>query len=87
MTNKYDVYRRLFGYLKPHKRQVITAYISMIFASLLNLFVPQIIKSAIDQGLATGRAAALFAAAGLILGIALVRGVWRVWGNVILANG
>ncbi|MCB8923553.1 MAG: ABC transporter ATP-binding protein [Ardenticatenaceae bacterium] len=47
----------------------------MIFASLINLFVPQIIKNAIDNGLAAGKASALWAAGGLILGIALIRGL------------
>ena len=68
------VYRRLLGYLKPYKKQVIIAYFSMIFATLLNLFVPQIIKDAIDNGLAAGEPRALFMAGGVILGIAVVRG-------------
>ena len=42
------VYRRLLGYLKPYRRQLFLAYFSMVFATLLNLFVPQIIKDAID---------------------------------------
>jgi ATP-binding cassette subfamily B protein len=50
------------------------AYAGTFFATLLNLFVPQIIKNAIDDGLVKGSAAALFSAGGLILGIALVRG-------------
>jgi ATP-binding cassette subfamily B multidrug efflux pump len=51
------------------------AYFSMLFATLLNLFVPQIIKDAIDNGLSEGEPRALFVAGGIILGIALVRGV------------
>ncbi|MBN1219540.1 MAG: ABC transporter ATP-binding protein [Anaerolineae bacterium] len=47
----------------------------MLLATLLNLFVPQIIKTAIDQGLAAGKPMALFWASGLILGIALIRGL------------
>ncbi len=74
MTDKNAVYRRLFGYLRPHWRQVLLAYLGTLFATLLNLFVPQIIKNAIDQGLVQGSATALFLAGGLILGIALVRG-------------
>jgi ATP-binding cassette subfamily B protein len=46
----------------------------MIFVTILNLYVPQIIKRAIDEGLASGEASTLFAAGGLILGIALIRG-------------
>ena len=75
MHNRLDVYRRLMGYLRPYSRQVLLAYISMLFASLLNLFVPQIIKTAIDQGLSLRQASALYTAAGLILGLALLRGV------------
>jgi ATP-binding cassette subfamily B protein len=69
----FDVYRRLLKYLKPYWRQVLLAYLSMLFASLLNLAVPQLIKTAIDQGLAARSATALFVVGGLILGIALVR--------------
>ncbi len=47
----------------------------MIAATLINLFIPQIIKQAIDSGIDQGRARPLFLAAALILAIALVRGV------------
>jgi ATP-binding cassette subfamily B multidrug efflux pump len=70
-----SVYRRLLGYLKPYWRQVLLAYTAVFFAALLNLFVPQVIKDAIDNGLTAGKASALFAAGGIILGIALVRGL------------
>lgn len=46
----------------------------MLVATLLNLLIPQLIKFAIDVGLADGRAIALFAAGGLILIIAVIRG-------------
>lgn len=75
MTERRTVYRRLFGYLWPHRRQVLLAYVGTLFATLLNLLVPQIIKNAIDKGLVEGSATALFLAGGLILGIALVRGL------------
>lgn len=70
-----EIYPRLLGYLKPYRKQFLLAYLSMLFASLLNLVVPQIIKVAIDQGLATGYAMALFAAGGLILVVAFIRGL------------
>lgn len=72
--NRLDVYRRLFGYLRIYWRQVLLGYVSMLAATLLNLFVPQIVKNAIDEGLASGEARALFIAGGIILGIAIVRG-------------
>jgi ATP-binding cassette, subfamily B, multidrug efflux pump len=70
-----DVYRRLLGYLRPYRNQLLIGYIAMLAATGLNLLVPQIIADAIDNGLATGKAAALYAAGGIILGIALVRGI------------
>jgi ATP-binding cassette subfamily B multidrug efflux pump len=73
--NKAGVYRRLFGYLKPYWQQVIIAYVAMVVVTLLKLFVPQIIKNAIDNGLATGKATALFMAGGIILGLAVILGL------------
>ena len=72
---KLGVYTRLFGYLRPHWRQFALGYAGMLAVTLFNLFVPQIIKRAIDQGLAEGSAVALFVAGGIILVLALVRGV------------
>ncbi|MYJ79902.1 MAG: ABC transporter ATP-binding protein [Caldilineaceae bacterium SB0670_bin_27] len=70
-----DVYRRLIGFLRPYWKQAAFAYFSVLFGSLLNLYIPQILKDAIDQGIEGQRAGALFTAAGWILGIAVVRGV------------
>jgi ATP-binding cassette subfamily B protein len=72
---KLDIYKRLIGYLRPYWPQVVVAYAAMLFATLLNLFIPLIIKGAIDQGLEQDDPTALFAAAALILGIAVVRGI------------
>lgn len=71
---KLDVYRRLAGYLRPYRAQLLIGYISMLGAALLNLFVPQIIKDAIDNGLAAGNPRALFVSGGIIMIIAIVRG-------------
>jgi ABC-type multidrug transport system fused ATPase/permease subunit len=69
MTQRFSVYRRLIAYLRPHPWHVLAAYGGMLFATLLNLFIPQIIKQAIDQGLDEGDASKLFWAAGLIQNI------------------
>lgn len=74
MRDQGDTYRRLLGYLKPYWKQVVIAYAATLLTTLFNLVVPQIIKDAIDNGLASGRASALFVAGGLILGIAVIRG-------------
>lgn len=75
MDQEHNVYRRLVGYLRPYAPQVGIGYVSMVAAALLNLFVPQIIKAAIDRGLAARDAMLLVYAALLILAIAVVRGI------------
>jgi len=70
-----SIYGRLFGYLRPYRKQVFVAYASMLTVTVLNLAVPQIIKQAIDNGLTSRQASALFYAGGLILIIAFVRGI------------
>jgi len=67
------VYRRLLGYLGPYWPRAFVAYSSMIIATILNLAVPQIIKAAIDIGLASGEVSALIGASALILAIGVVR--------------
>jgi ATP-binding cassette subfamily B protein len=71
---RFTVYGKLLGYLRPYWGKVAIAYASVLVATILNLLVPQIIKQAIDEGLAQGAAQALFWAGGLILGIAVLRG-------------
>jgi ATP-binding cassette subfamily B protein len=75
MREKMIIYQRLLGYLRPYLPQLILAYATMFAATLMNLFIPQIIKNAIDNGLTAGNASALFVAGGIILAIALVRGL------------
>ena len=72
---KTDTYRRLFAYLRPYTKEMAFAYSATLLVTLFNLVVPQIIKDAIDNGIATGQARALFISGGLILGLALIRGV------------
>jgi ATP-binding cassette, subfamily B, multidrug efflux pump len=69
------MYRRLLAYLKPYPKELVLAYGGMLLATVLNLFVPQLLKRAIDDGLDSGRPTALYIAGGLILLIAVVRGV------------
>ncbi|MCP4361519.1 MAG: ABC transporter ATP-binding protein [Chloroflexi bacterium] len=73
--NKVAVYGRLLAYLQPYSSRVIVGYTAMLLATLFNLLVPQVIKKAIDDGLAAGNAKALFVAGGIILGIAFLRAI------------
>lgn len=75
MTKRLGIYSRLLSYLRPYWKQVLLAYGGMLAATLLNLFVPQLIKDAIDRGVNAGISRPLFIAGGIILTIALVRGV------------
>lgn len=75
MKTGQNVYLRLFGYLLRYKPQLLFGYAAMLAASLINLLVPQVVKSAIDRGLAAGNVSAFIQPAALILGIAAIRGV------------
>ncbi|MEE3255068.1 MAG: ABC transporter ATP-binding protein, partial [Chloroflexota bacterium] len=76
MSNKNkNVYLRLIGYLSRYKRYVFTGYAAMIAATLINLLLPQVVKNAIDQGLAASNMDSVIRSAALILLIAIVRGV------------
>ena len=75
MFEQLSVYRRLMGYIAPYWKQVIFGYSATFATVLLKLFVPQIIKGAIDNGLETGDSGALFWAGGIILGLAVLMGV------------
>ncbi|MCI0561387.1 MAG: ABC transporter ATP-binding protein, partial [Nitrososphaera sp.] len=74
--NKFKQYRRLLAYLKPYTRQVILAYGCTLISMLLNLVIPQVLKDAIDKGLAARQARALFISGGIILALAIVRGIF-----------
>lgn len=40
--------KRLFGYLKPHKKKLIAALLLMLMASLANIVIPLLVKETID---------------------------------------
>jgi len=70
-----NVYLRLIGYLFRYKRYVFSGYVAMLAASLINLFLPQIVKNAIDQGITEGNMVSVLRSASLILVIAVMRGL------------
>ncbi len=75
MELQLGVYRRLLGYLRPYWLQAFVAYTSVLLATVLNLLIPQVIKLAIDTGLASGQPSALLKASGIILVIGTFRAV------------
>jgi len=68
-----NIYLRLLSYLRPHWRQVAVAYGALAAVTALSLVVPQVVKNAIDSGIAAKDARALLVAAGIILGLAVLR--------------
>lgn len=73
MRSRLAIYKRLFSYLKPYWKQVIIAYGATIAAIVFQLFIPQLIKNAIDNGISAGEMSAVVRAAGLILLVAIIR--------------
>ncbi len=74
-SEQLRIYARLYGYLRPYWKQLGLGYLSMLADTALALVVPQVIKNAIDHGLAAGRPTALFSAAGIVLAIGAGRTV------------
>ena len=79
-SEQLRIYARLYSYLRPYWKQLGLGYLAMLADTALGLFVPQVIKNAIDQGLAAGRPAArrpaaLFSAAAIVLAIGAGRAV------------
>ncbi|MCA1554166.1 MAG: ABC transporter ATP-binding protein/permease, partial [Chloroflexi bacterium] len=66
---------RLLANLNRYRRQMFITYVCMFGIIALNLYVPQLIRQVIDQGVSHGDRQFLVNAGVLIMGIALVRGV------------
>jgi ATP-binding cassette subfamily B multidrug efflux pump len=75
VEDRLGVYWRLLGYLKPYWKQLSLGYLAMLVATVLNLFIPQIIKLAIDVGLEGGEVSAIAISSALILIVAAIRAV------------
>jgi ATP-binding cassette subfamily B protein len=67
---------RLLSTLTPYRRQTFITYFCLLATNGMNLLVPWLIKEVIDQGLARGDQAFLINAGLLILGVAVLRGVF-----------
>lgn len=69
--------RRALAYLSSYRRETFGALISLLLVSAANLIAPQLIRYALDVGIARRqRGPVTFAVAGL-LGIALLRGIFN----------
>ncbi|MBP8250807.1 MAG: ABC transporter ATP-binding protein [Herpetosiphon sp.] len=74
--NHWKQYRRLLGHLKPYRKETALAYSATVIAMALNIAIPQLLKQAIDRGVASRSGSILLTTAGIILLVAIVRGVF-----------
>ena len=65
------------GYLRSYKREAFGAFVSLLLVSGANLLTPLLIGRAIDDGIRPGKLRVIFLIVGLMVGIALVQGVFQ----------
>ena len=81
-ANEYPVgglasVRRALGYLRSYKAEALGAFVALVLSSAASLATPQLIRVAIDGGIAPRRLQViLFAVLGLV-GAALLRGLFQ----------
>ncbi|NBD07806.1 MULTISPECIES: ABC transporter ATP-binding protein [Corallococcus] len=68
---------RALGYLRRYRLDAIGALLSLLLVSVANLGAPQMIRIAIDQGLARGEQGPVWLAVGGLIAIALGRGLFN----------
>ncbi len=68
---------RALGYLRRYRLESAGAFVSLLLVTTANLAAPQLVKVAIDDGLATRRSAVVLASVLGLLGIALGRGLFN----------
>jgi len=67
---------RILSYLKPYWRRLTIAYIALFAALGLQLYIPQVLANVIDNGLTGGSMRFLIDAALVIIGLAVLQGVF-----------
>jgi ATP-binding cassette subfamily B protein len=65
---------RIFGYVRPYWRRVVLLYVALFAALGIQLCVPLVLASAIDDGIVARDAAFLVRAALLIVGLTVLQG-------------
>jgi ATP-binding cassette subfamily B multidrug efflux pump len=81
-SNEYPVgglasVRRALGYLRSYKAEALGAFIALILSSAASLATPQLIRVAIDGGIAPQRLRVILLAVGGLVGAALLRGLFQ----------
>ncbi len=68
--------RRALAYLRSYKRESGGAIVSLLLVSAANLLTPLLIGRAIDDGVGPRRLDIIFVVVGVLVGLALVRGLF-----------
>ena len=79
--------RRAFGYLGPHRSNVIGALAAVLVVTVANLLAPQLIAIAIDSGIATHDSQVIVLAVAGMFGLALVRGAGSFFQGFLSERG
>jgi len=74
---------RLFGYLRPYRRQAILSLIALTTWVFLDLAIPRLIQRIIDQGILRNDQAVVLETAAVMLGISLLSAVIAVGNNIL----
>ncbi|MCC6313195.1 MAG: ABC transporter ATP-binding protein, partial [Thermomicrobiales bacterium] len=70
------VVARILSYLQPYWRRVVVIYVALFTALALQLAIPQVLARAIDDGIVGRDSGFLARAAGLIVGLTLLQGIF-----------
>lgn len=76
---------RALAYLSSYRRETLGAFSSLLLVSVANLLAPQLIRQAVDVGIARKQMRAVVFAVGGLLTIALLRGLFN-FSQVYLAE-
>ncbi|HET7480750.1 MAG TPA: ABC transporter ATP-binding protein, partial [Rubrobacteraceae bacterium] len=68
---------RALGYLRSYKTEAFGAFVALVLASAASLSTPQLIRIAIDDGIAPRRLNIILLAVGGLVGAAVVRGLFQ----------
>ncbi len=80
------IFWRVMGYLRPYWPYQVFAYTCMLGITGVSLYMPQIIRKVVDEGIAQGDLQALATSVALLLGLTLLRGLFRFGEGFLTEN-
>jgi len=69
--------RRTLLYLGPYWKTALGALLSLLLVNAANLYAPQLLRQLIDEGISPGNMQRIWVVAGLLVLIAVVRGIFN----------